>query len=207
MSVTLPTVHIVDDDKSFRTALGRLIEAAGFQVSTYNSGDDFLARPPKSQAGCVLLDLRMPGTTGFELQTQLVKQVPLLPVIYLTGEGTVAACAEALKAGADDFLEKPVASEVLLDALRRALRQNQQRLGEDQLMRKLHARLTSLTPREFQVFDLMIRGKRNKQIAFELDTSERTVKAHRHNIMEKLRVNSLAEAVSMAERLGRLDLA
>lgn len=207
MNATLPTVHIVDDDRSFRIALGRLLEAAGFQVSSYESGDDFLGRPPKSQAGCVLLDLQMPGTTGFELQNQLVKQVPLLPVIYLTGEGTIAACAQAMKAGADDFLEKPVASEILLKAIRRALLQNEQRLGDDQLMRKLHGRLTSLTPREFQVFDLMIRGKRNKQIAFELDTSERTVKAHRHSIMEKLGVNSLAEAVSMAERLGRLDLA
>jgi FixJ family two-component response regulator len=205
MMETLPIVHIVDDDRSFRTSLGRLIEAAGYKVSVYGSGDEFLARPPKSDVGCLVLDLRMPGTSGAQLHGHLVKDTPLLPVIFLTGEGTISEGVQAMKAGADDFLEKPISPDVLLEAIRKALRQNQQRLAEHSLMHDLRGRLTSLTPREFQVFDLMVRGKRNKQIAFELDTSERTVKAHRHNIMEKLGVNSLAEAVSLAEKLRRLD--
>ena len=198
-------VHIIDDDASFRTALGRLVETFGFCVACYESGDDFLARLPQSEAGCVLLDLRMPGLSGSELQEKLALTAPLLPIVFLTGQGTVAAGVQAMKAGADDFLEKPVSSKILREAIERALAQNEKRrAGHDQLQ-ALQARVSNLTPREIQVFDLVVRGKRNKQVAYDLHTSERTIKAHRHSIMEKLSVTSLAAMVSIAERLGRVE--
>ena len=205
MNTTGPIIHIVDDDKSFRTAVGRVIEAAGFRVASYELGNDFLARLPGAEAGCILLDLQMPGLTGAELQDRIAEEAPLLPIIFLTGQGTIEASVRAIKAGADDFLEKPVAFKALLEAIQRALPQYERRRTEHDLVLALKAKVANLTSRETQVFDLMVRGKRNKQIAYDLGTSERTVKAHRHSIMEKLGVNSLAEVVSVAERLARLD--
>jgi FixJ family two-component response regulator len=198
-------IHIIDDDKSFRTALGRIVEASGYRASCYESGEEFLARLPKSEAGCILLDLRMPGLSGTELQARLVQAAPLLPVVFLTGQGTVAAGVQAMKAGADDFLEKPVSAETLRDAIDHALAQNGKRRAERERIQWLRAKVSNLTPREVQVFDLVVRGKRNKQVAYDLNTSERTIKAHRHSIMEKLNVTSLAEMVSIAERLERLE--
>ena len=200
-----PIIHIIDDDRSFRTALGRVIETYGFGASGYESGEEFLARMPKSETGCILLDLRMPGLSGPELQERLAQAVPLLPIVFLTGQGTIAAGVQAMKAGAEDFLEKPVQSKILRDVINHALAQNEKRrAGRDQIQ-TLQAKVSNLTPREIQVFDLVVRGKRNKQVAYDLNTSERTIKAHRHSIMEKLSVTSLAEMVSIAERLGRVD--
>jgi FixJ family two-component response regulator len=201
-----PTIHIVDDDRSFRTALARLVETFGFPASCYESGADFLARLPKSEGGCILLDLRMPGLSGMELQETVAQAVPLLPIVFLTGQGTIASSVQAIKAGADDFLEKPVSSKVLRDVIERALVQNEKRRNGRSQMQTLQAKVSNLTPRETQVFDLIVRGKRNKQVAFDLNTSERTVKAHRHSIMEKLNATSLAEIVSIAERLGRIEV-
>jgi len=202
-----PIIHIVDDDKSFRTALGRLVGTFGYCAKCYGSGEDFLGRQPESEAGCVLLDLRMPGLSGSELQEKLAMKAPWLPIIFLTGEGTVAAGVQAMKAGAHDFLEKPISSQVLRVAIERALAQNEKRrAGYDQLQ-ALQAKVSNLTPREIQVFDLVVRGKRNKQVAHDLNTTERTIKAHRHNIMEKLSATSLAEMVSIAARLGRIEVA
>jgi FixJ family two-component response regulator len=199
------TVHIVDDDTSFRTALGRLVETYGFCVSCYGSGEEFLARLPESETGCILLDLRMPGLSGPELQERLAQATPLLPIVFLTGQGTIAAGVKAMKAGAEDFLEKPVSSKILRDVIDHALAQNEKRrAGRDQIQ-ALRAKVSNLTPRETQVFDLVVRGRRNKQVAFDLNTSERTIKAHRHSIMEKLGVTSFAEMVSIAERLGRVE--
>jgi FixJ family two-component response regulator len=198
-------IHIIDDDRSFRTALGRIVEASGYRSSCYESGEEFLARLPKSEAGCILLDLRMPGLSGAELQVRLGQATPLLPVVFLTGQGTITASVQAMKAGADDFLEKPVCATTLRAVIDHALVQNEKRrAGRDQVQ-ALQAKVSSLTPREVQVFDLVVRGKRNKQVAYDLNASERTIKAHRHNIMEKLNVTSLAEMVSVAERLGRLE--
>ena len=144
----------------------------------------------------------MPGLSGPELQERIAQAVPLLPIVFLTGQGTIAASVQAMKAGADDFLEKPVSSQILREVIERALAQNEKRrAGHDQIQ-ALQAKVSDLTPREIQVFDLVVRGKRNKQVAYELNTSERTIKAHRHSIMEKLGVTSLAEMVSIAERLG-----
>lgn len=200
-----PIVHIVDDDRSFRVAIGRLIEASGFQVASYESGDDILMHLPSSEPGCILLDLQMPGLNGLELQGRLAEKAPLLPIVFLTGQGSIEATVRAMKAGAEDFLEKPISGERLLDAINRALLRCEEQRSEHAQSVRLQALVASLTPREYQVFTLAVHGKRNKQIAFELGTSERTVKAHRRSVMEKLCVNSLAEAVSIADRLGLPD--
>jgi FixJ family two-component response regulator len=205
MSLMGPIIHIVDDDKSFRTAVGRLMEASGFRIASYGSGEEILAHLPNSEPGCILLDLQMPGLSGSELQDRLAQKAPLLPIIFLTGQGNIEASVRAIKAGAEDFLEKPASGKALLDAIERALLQYEKRRSEHDRVHTLRARVASLTPRESQVFDLIVRGKRNKQIAYALSTSERTVKAHRHSVMEKLGVGSLAEAVSIAEGLGLLD--
>lgn len=200
-------IHIIDDDTSFRTALGRVVEVSGYRANCYESGEDFLTRVPESEAGCILLDLRMPGLSGPELQDRLAQAVPLLPVIFLTGQGTIAASVQAMKAGAHDFLEKPVTAKTLLEAIERALAQNEKRRAGREQLQAIQAKVSNLTPREIQVFDLVVRGKRNKQVAYDLNTSERTIKAHRHSIMEKLGATSLAEMVSIAERLRSVQAA
>lgn len=198
----VPIIHIVDDDRSFRTAVGRLMETYGFRVASYESGEAILERMPISEPGCILLDLQMPGLSGLELQNRLAEMAPILPIVFLTGHADIGSTVRAMKAGADDFLEKSASSQDLLEAVKRALlRCDARRLEQDRL-HALQVLVASLTPREAQVFSLIVHGKRNKQIAYDLDTSERTVKAHRHNVMDKLGVNSLAEAVSIAERLG-----
>lgn len=200
-----PVVHIVDDDQSFRTALGRLLSVSGFRVALYESGDQFLAQFPDCEYGCVLLDLGLPGLSGLELQDRLAEKAPLLPIVFLTGQGDIRTSVRAMKAGAEDFLEKPAPKEALLEAVERALHRCETRRLEQDRIDGLRARLVNLTPREREVFGLIVRGKLNKQIAYALGTSERTVKAHRHNVMEKLGARSLAETVSIAERLGLVD--
>jgi FixJ family two-component response regulator len=200
------TVHIVDDDNSFRIAVARMLETSGFTVIGYGSSQEVLDRLPDGP-GCILLDLNMPGLSGLELQDRLVRIAPLLPIVFLSGAGSVSTSVQAMKAGAQDFLEKPASREALLNAVQRALlRGNNLRLEKDKLD-TLRALFDDFTPREMQVFKQVVRGRLNKLIAFDLHTSERTVKAHRHSIMEKLRVRSLAEAVSIAEKLGFLDAA
>jgi FixJ family two-component response regulator len=200
-----PIIHIVDDDRSFRTAVGRLLSASGYSISLYGSGEELLAQLPGTASGCILLDLDMPGLSGLALQERLVDQAPLLPIVFLTGHGDIRASVQAMKAGADDFLEKPATSEALLDAIGRALHRAESRRDEFDRAQAERSRLESLTPREFEVLRLIVRGKLNKQIAHVLGTSERTVKAHRHNLMEKIGARSLAETVSIAERLGLGD--
>lgn len=195
------TIHIIDDDSSFRTALCRLIATYGFCAENYESGEDFLARVPASQAGCILLDLQLPGLSGLKLQERIGQAVPLLPIVFLTGQGTIAAGVQAMKGGADDFLEKPVSSKILREVIDRALEHNEKRRAGYNQLQALKAKVSGLTQREIQVFDLVVRGKRNKQVAYDLNISERTIKAHRHSIMEKLGVTSLADMVSIAERL------
>jgi FixJ family two-component response regulator len=200
-----PIIHIIDDDRSFRTALSRLVETYGFRTGSYESGEDFLAMAHESEVGCILLDLRMPGLSGPELQERIAQAVPLLPIVFLTGQGTIAAGVQAMKGGAEDFLEKPVSSKTLRDVIDRALAHNEKRRADYDRHQALKAKLSDFTPREIQVFDLIVRGKRNKQAAYDLNTSERTIKAHRHSIMAKLGVTSLAEMVSIAERIGRVE--
>jgi FixJ family two-component response regulator len=198
------TIHVVDDDTLFRNSMARMLRASGYQTALYESGDDFLAKLPVSEVGCILLDLQMVGVNGFELQERLTKAGNILPIIFLSAHGDIRAGVHAIKAGAEDFLPKPVSGEALLECVQHALARNaeqRQLQGRLQAMRNVVA---SLTPREGEVFALVVRGKLNKQIAHELGTTVRTIKAHRQSAMEKLGVKSVAEAVSIAERLGML---
>lgn len=198
-------VHVVDDDASFCTAIERRLKLAGYEVVTYPSAQQLLdCLPDGSEAGCILLDVQMPCLSGPELQSRLNALGSTLPIIFLTGHADTPTTVRTIKAGAEDFLTKSAGSEHLLGAVERALsrhtivREVRRRLEE---MRTLAA---TLTPRELQVFNLVVRGKLNKQIAFELGTTERTIKAHRHQVMEKMKAHSLAELVAIAERLGMI---
>jgi FixJ family two-component response regulator len=202
MTATAPVLHVVDDDVSFRTAIGRLLRASGYEVVLYQSGDEFLESPRNNEPGCILLDIRMAGLSGLELQDRLRELDSILPIVFLTGHGDIPTSVRAIKAGAEDLLSKPVEKKVLLEAIERALARYRERRAEHDRVDALRSLVLALTPRETEVFGLMVRGKLNKQIAHELGTSERTIKAHRHSIMQKLQVQSVAEAVSIAERLG-----
>jgi len=190
-------IHVVDDDDSLRAALLDLLDVAGYEARGYASTGEFLLHPPPDRPGCVLLDVRMPGPSGLDLQAALQRYAVTLPVVFLTGHADVPTSVRAMKAGAVDFLEKPVARDTLLDALQRALaRDAAQRLDRDAAERR-SARLSTLTPREREVFDRVVAGKLNKQIADELGIGLRTVKAFRAQLMSKLGVATAAE-------LGRL---
>ncbi len=197
-----PVIHIVDDDASFRSATARLLRASGYRAELYDSGSEFLEDLPGVERGCILLDVRMAGLSGLQVQDRLAELGHPLPIIFLTGHGDIPASVRAIKAGAEDFLTKPVTSQTLLDAVRRALARYE--MAEDQRNRHqaLEALATTLTPREREVFALVASGKLNKQIAHALGTSERTIKAHRHNVMAKLQAGSIAQLVSIAEQLG-----
>jgi FixJ family two-component response regulator len=200
---TKPLIHVVDDDDSLRTALLRLLEAAGFEARGYASTGAFLLQPPDDRPGCILLDVRLPGPSGLELQTALQRQELALPIIFLTAHADVASGVRAMKAGAVDFLEKPVKRDILLDALERALYRNESERRARSEERRLRVRFESLTPREREVFDRIVAGKLNKQIADELGIGERTVKAQRAQVMLKLGVDSAAELGRLAERFHR----
>jgi FixJ family two-component response regulator len=199
-------VHIVDDDKSYRTSLGQLLSLSGYAVAMYESAEEFLRRvPDDSVPGCILLDVKMPGLSGPELQRLLGDLGSVLPIIFLTGQGNIPATVRAMKAGAEDFLTKPVPKGRLIDAIELALAHFQTtRLRTDKLngFRDL---VGTLTPRQLQVFELLARGGTNKQIGRELGATERTVKAHRHQVMEKLRIKSVAEVTLIALKLGLLS--
>jgi len=198
------TVHVVDDDDLFRTGIGRLLRASGYKVALYESGHRLLEHPERIEPGCILLDIRMPSLSGLELQDRLNTLDSILPIIFLSGHGDIPMTVRAMKAGAQDFLSKPVAREVLVEAIDRAFARYLSQHERSARLKSLQALVGTLTKREREVFALVVRGKLNKQIAFELGTSERTIKAHRHSIMQKLQVQSLAEAVSIAEKLGML---
>ncbi len=198
-------IHVVDDDEMVRASIARLLEASGYQPVVYESGNSFLERLPSDQRGCILLDLQIPGVSGLELQERLRAIGYALPIVFLSSYGDVPTTVQAMKSGAEDFLCKPATRETIVAAIERALQRYDAAREQLDRMKSREARLETLTSRERQVFELMVRGKMNKQIGFEIGTSERTVKAHRHAIMLKLGVHSLAEAVSLAERLGILQ--
>jgi RNA polymerase sigma factor (sigma-70 family) len=198
-------VHIVDDDASFRTAIERRLKKAGYEVTTYPSAQALLDRlPKKSELGCILLDVRIPGLSGPELQGRLSEIGSTLPIVFLTGYADVQTTVRAIKAGAEDVLTKPVSSEELLGAIERALAHQEVMRGQRTQLDVVRAHIAKLTPREREVFELVIRGKTNKQVANVLGATERTIKAHRHRVMEKMQVQTLAELVSLAERAGIL---
>ena len=199
-------IHVVDDDASFRTAIERRLKKAGYEVATYPTAQHLLDRlPDDNAAGCILLDVRIPGLNGPELQTRLSQLGSTLPIVFLTGYTDVPTTVQAIKAGAEDFLTKPVSSEKLLQAIERALAHHEQIRARNGALNVIRARSAALTPREREVFQLVVRGKTNKQIGNALGATERTIKAHRHRVMEKMQVPSLAELVSLAERIGVLD--
>jgi RNA polymerase sigma factor (sigma-70 family) len=199
-----PTIHVVDDDLSFRKATGRVLRASGYQVRLYESAAQLLTTLPAPTRGCILLDVQMPGLNGPQLQEQLAKIGFELPIIFLTGYGDIPASVRAIKAGAEDFLAKPAPRKMLLEAIERALQSYDRSHERKVRLNAVRQCFSALTPRESEVFHLVVRGKLNKQIAYELGTSERTIKAHRHSTMEKFKVKSLAELVSLAEALGVL---
>jgi FixJ family two-component response regulator len=199
-----PVIHVVDDDASFRNSVGRLLEASGYRVALYASGDQFLRSPLRTDPGCILLDLRMAGLDGLQLQQRLAGVQTILPVIFLTGHGDIPASVQAMKSGAEDFLVKPVSKAALLDAIGRALKRYAELREQFDRIAQIRHRVDLLSPREREVYLLFARGKQNKQIAHELGKSVRTIKAQRQSIMQKLDVRSIAEAVSMAEKLGLL---
>ena len=194
-------VHIVDDDASFRTAIERRLRKAGYEVATYPSAQHLLdCLPNESELACILLDVRIPGLSGPELQERLSELGSTVPIVFLTGYAEVQTTVRAIKAGAEDVLTKPVSSEELLGAIERALAHHQVTRNQKNKLDVVRAHVAKLTPREREVFELVIRGKTNKQVANMLGATERTIKAHRHRVMEKMQVRSLAELVSLAER-------
>jgi len=202
MSTPLFTVHVIDDDPALRTALGRLLAASGYAVSLHESATAFLALAHGPGPACILLDVDMPGMSGLQLQEHLARDGHPMPVIFLTGHGDVAMSVRAVKAGAEDFLLKPVARLALLDAVERARARVAAQEGERTAAALLQGRLASLTPREREVFVLVVQGLLNKQIAYQLGNTERTVKAQRASVMEKMQAATLAELVMLAARLG-----
>ena len=195
-------VFAIDDDTSVRRGLARLLRSAGYESEVFESAPDFLAREPHTGPACVIVDVQMPGLNGMDLQEALIKGYREEQLIFITGHGDVPMCAQAMKAGAVDFLTKPFKPGELLKCVERALARSaeQRRLAAER--DKSRRLLDTLTPREFEVMQLVITGMLNKQIAGELGTAEKTVKVHRHRVMQKLGVTSVAELVRLAQRAG-----
>ena len=194
-------VHVVDDDDAFRKAMGRLLTAAGHEVRLYACASDYLAADDAAGPACLLLDLRMPGFTGLQLQEALSQRQNAHPVIFLSGHGDIPSTVRAMQGGAMDFLTKPVRTPRLLEVIGRALERDSERAGERGRMAEIRRRYASLTPRERQVMAGVVAGRLNKQICFALDAAERTVKTHRARVMEKMKVRSVADLVRLAEEL------
>jgi len=202
----LGLVHVVDDDASFRVAIERRLKKAGYAVASYSSAEQLLNRmPSEGEPGCILLDVRIPGLSGPELQSRLRELGSTLPIVFLTGYPDVPTTVRTIKAGADDFLIKPVSSDELLRAVERAIAHHEATRGQRSRLDVVRLNVATLTPREREAFELVIRGQTNKQVANKLGATERTIKAHRHRVMEKMQVRTLAELVSLAERIGILS--
>jgi len=192
-----PTVFVVDDDEAMRHSLQWLIESVGHRVRTFGSADAFLQSYYPGQAGCLLLDVRMPGMSGLELQSYLARQEIRLPVIIITGHGDIAMAVKAMQAGAVNFIEKPFNDEALLSSIRGALELDERRRAVQRQRSDIAARLAELTPREHEVMEMVTKGMSNRDIAAALGVSAKTVEAHRARVMDKMRAESLAELVRM----------
>ena len=202
MSNPTPTVFVVDDDISVRESLELLIGSAGWQPETFASAQEFLARPRLLVPSCLVLDISLPGLNGLELQKRIAVERTDVPIIFITGHGDVPKTVQAMKAGAVEFLTKPFSDEALLSAVRQALERSRVALDCEKVMHNLRNCYESLTPRERQVMTLVVSGLLNKQVGGELGISEITVKAHRGQVMQKMKADSLADLVKMAARLG-----
>jgi FixJ family two-component response regulator len=196
-------VYIVDDDASFRTSTSRLLRACGYTVETYESAEHLLENLKRhTSSGCILLDIRMAGVTGLEAQEVLRATGSRLPIIFVTGHADIPTAVQVIKGGAEDLLTKPTDRDRLVQAIERALARGRLTQDDDEKLAGWRRLVSRLTPRERQVFERVVRGALNKQIAYELGSTERTIKAHRQHVMQKLQVRSFAELVLMAERLG-----
>ena len=202
MRETEPIVFIVDDDESVRKALSRLIKSVDLKVETFSSANYFLKHDPYDGPACLVLDIRMPGLSGLDLQTELAKAKRTLSIVFITGHGNIPMSVQAMKAGAVDFIEKPFDEQTLLDAVHLAIQKD--RAAKEKLaeLKEIQEHVESLTPREHEVFALVVTGMLNKQIAFEMGISEKTIKVHRARVMQKMKAESFADLVRMAEKTG-----
>ena len=192
-----PTVFIVDDDQEVREALELLMQSVGLATETFSSAQGFLDQFDPERPGCLVLDIRMKGMSGLDLQERLGQESSHPPVIIITGHGDVPVAVRAVKAGALDFIEKPFNDQVLLDAVHRAIQQDAERRGQISRLADIRARLSRLTPREREILDLVVAGKRNKVIAIDLGISQSTVEAHRAKVMEKMEAGTLSDFMRM----------
>ena len=204
MTDTEALVFVVDDDASLRASLQDLLESVGLQVVACASAQEFLRRPRPDMPGCLVLDVRLPGLSGLELQQELAKGDLAMPIIFITGHGDIPMSVQAMKAGAIDFLSKPFRDQDLLDAVHQALARARHAHAQRAKVEELRRRFAALTPRQRDVMTRMVAGRLTKQIAGELGTSEATVKTHRKQVMAKMRAESLADLISIADQLGLL---
>jgi FixJ family two-component response regulator len=203
MAESIPTVFVVDDDPSIRESLSLLLRSAGYSFKTFASAKEFLdSEPSTSDPACLVLDVKMPGISGLDLQKELNSRNYAIPVIFITGHGDIPMSVQAMKKGAVDFLSKPFDDDQLLEAVKAALLKDSKARAGFNEQKQTTQRLDSLTAREYEILTYIISGMLNKQIAYELKISERTVKAHRKQVFDKMAVNSIAELVRLTEKMG-----
>jgi len=198
MNVKDATVFVVDDDEAIRDSLNMLLKTVGLNATTFSSGDEFLEAYDPGWQGCILLDIRMPGTSGMEVQKRLAESECSLPIIFITGHGDIPMAVEAMHVGAFDFIQKPFRDQDLLDRIDQALAAREEQEQQSTRKKTIQKQFQTLTPREHEVMQLVVRGAANKVIAMDLGVSQRTIEIHRARVMEKTRARSLAELVRMA---------
>jgi FixJ family two-component response regulator len=202
MPPATPTVVVVDDDISVRESLELLIQNEGWQAALFESAQEFLAQLPSVAPSCLILDVNLPDLSGLDIQQRIADEKSSTPIIFITGYGDIPTSVRAMKAGAAEFLTKPLDDKILIDAIRNAVHRSQSSLKQEGAKRQLQERFASLSKREREVMNLVVKGLMNKQVAYELEISEITVKAHRGRVMEKMRATTFVDLVNMAPKLG-----